>query len=250
MVLSADPPFDFYELHGFMMWTAWGVLGWVQLFTNRYLKWGNMWRYTMWIHRVSGTLTLLLTWVFAMLALKRAGWEVEVGVHQILGVIVLSFVTLIVLGGVFNRSMMQRLRWRTADMLRIKRGHRWFAYLMLLLTEASIISGSLKYAAYQGDTVNVPGLVHSFVFFISIILIEGLYQKFNRQEMSFVDPHNLVTREDFARRIEGGEELVILDDLILDVSAFKSGHPGGRFLIEHNIGRDVSKFFYGGYTLE
>lgn len=29
VVLSADPPFDFYELHGFMMWTAWGVLGWI-----------------------------------------------------------------------------------------------------------------------------------------------------------------------------------------------------------------------------
>ena len=81
VVLSADPPFDFYELHGFMMWTAWGVLGWIQLFTNRYLKWGNMWRYTMWIHRISGSLTLLLTWVFAMLALRRAGWEVEVGIH-------------------------------------------------------------------------------------------------------------------------------------------------------------------------
>ncbi len=27
-------------------------------------------------------------------------------------------------------------------------------------------------------------------------------------------------------------------------------HPGGRFLLEHNVGRDVSKFFYGGYSLD
>ena len=27
-------------------------------------------------------------------------------------------------------------------------------------------------------------------------------------------------------------------------------HPGGTFSIQHNIGRDVSKFFYGGYSLE
>lgn len=27
-------------------------------------------------------------------------------------------------------------------------------------------------------------------------------------------------------------------------------HPGGKFLIEHNIGRDISKFFYGGYALD
>jgi cytochrome b involved in lipid metabolism len=43
---------------------------------------------------------------------------------------------------------------------------------------------------------------------------------------------------------------VILDDLVLDVSHFMTEHPGGRFLIEHNIGRDVSKFFYGGYVME
>jgi hypothetical protein len=27
VVLSDDPPFDYFEFHGFMMWGAWGVLG-------------------------------------------------------------------------------------------------------------------------------------------------------------------------------------------------------------------------------
>ena len=44
--------------------------------------------------------------------------------------------------------------------------------------------------------------------------------------------------------------MVILDDFVLDVSKFMSEHPGGKFSISHNIGRDISKFFYGGYTLE
>jgi len=43
---------------------------------------------------------------------------------------------------------------------------------------------------------------------------------------------------------------VVLDDLVLDVRSFKSEHPGGQFLIEFNIGRDISKYFYGGYVLE
>lgn len=38
--------------------------------------------------------------------------------------------------------------------------------------------------------------------------------------------------------------------MVLDVSNFKNHHPGGKFLIQHNIGRDISKFFYGGYSLE
>ena len=27
-------------------------------------------------------------------------------------------------------------------------------------------------------------------------------------------------------------------------------HPGGLFSLEANIGRDISKFFYGGYSME
>ena len=29
-----------------------------------------------------------------------------------------------------------------------------------------------------------------------------------------------------------------------------SNHPGGKFVINQNIGRDISKFFHGGYSLE
>ena len=43
---------------------------------------------------------------------------------------------------------------------------------------------------------------------------------------------------------------MILDDLVLDVSKFIEEHPGGRFVLQHNIGRDISKFFHGGYSLE
>ena len=43
---------------------------------------------------------------------------------------------------------------------------------------------------------------------------------------------------------------MILDDLVLDVKEFSKYHPGGRFVIEHTIGTDIAKFFYGGYCLE
>jgi len=43
---------------------------------------------------------------------------------------------------------------------------------------------------------------------------------------------------------------MILDNLVLNVSEFLNEHPGGRFVIRKNIGRDISKFYYGGYCLE
>lgn len=59
-----------------------------------------------------------------------------------------------------------------------------------------------------------------------------------------------MSSDEFRKAVSGGEELVILDDLVLNVAKFKSEHPGGKFLVEYNVGRDISKFFYGGYSLE
>lgn len=60
-----------------------------------------------------------------------------------------------------------------------------------------------------------------------------------------------ITKAEFFDRVHNQDaKLVILDEFVLDVSEFMAKHPGGRFVIEHNIGRDISKFFYGGYSID
>ena len=59
-----------------------------------------------------------------------------------------------------------------------------------------------------------------------------------------------MTAREFEQAIKNGRKLCILDDLVLDMEEFIDQHPGGRFVLTHNIGRDISKFFYGGYSLE
>lgn len=60
----------------------------------------------------------------------------------------------------------------------------------------------------------------------------------------------VINESEFEAKIKNGEQLVILDDLVLDVSRYGEFHPGGAFLINHNVGRDVSKFFHGGHALD
>ena len=60
----------------------------------------------------------------------------------------------------------------------------------------------------------------------------------------------MVSTEEFKRRVLLGEKLVILDDLVLNVEKFMEDHPGGKWSLEANVGREVTKFFYGGYALE
>lgn len=69
-------------------------------------------------------------------------------------------------------------------------------------------------------------------------------------EEPYVLPAAVYNTEEFERRLHAGEMLMILDDLVLDVSEFYKVHPGGKFVIEHTVGSDIAKFFYGGYSLE
>jgi cytochrome b involved in lipid metabolism len=59
-----------------------------------------------------------------------------------------------------------------------------------------------------------------------------------------------MSRVEFAEAIKDGQKLVLIDNLVLDVSQFTELHPGGKFVINLNVGRDISKFFFGGYSLE
>jgi len=43
--------------------------------------------------------------------------------------------------------------------------------------------------------------------------------------------------------------LVIFDNLVLNLNGFERQHPGGKFNLTHNYGKDISKFFFGGYNL-
>jgi stearoyl-CoA desaturase (delta-9 desaturase) len=60
----------------------------------------------------------------------------------------------------------------------------------------------------------------------------------------------MISLEEFNQMVHQQKAVVVLDDLVLDVSCYLDEHPGGRFLLEQNLGRDISKFFYGGFTTE
>ena len=43
--------------------------------------------------------------------------------------------------------------------------------------------------------------------------------------------------------------MVICDNLVLRTAGYERIHPGGKFVITKNFGRDIAKFYYGNYSL-
>ena len=49
---------------------------------------------------------------------------------------------------------------------------------------------------------------------------------------------------------KGNRNLVLLDDLVIDVTSYASRHPGGRFILDRARGTDISKYFNGAYAID
>lgn len=144
---------------------------------------------------------------------------------------------------------MVRLQWKTHLIMTFKFIHKTFGFLLIALSQITILLGTLYYNSMYGSNTS-NGIINICVFYGLLIVIEIIHQIFKRQETPFKTCRVFITSEEFDQRITQGEKLVLLDDLVLDVSKYCDNHPGGKFLLEYNIGRDVSKFFYGGYSME
>lgn len=58
-----------------------------------------------------------------------------------------------------------------------------------------------------------------------------------------------MTIDEFQTWIKAGKKLVTIDNLVLDIGSYSQIHPGGKFALQQTVGRDISKFFYGGFSI-
>tara|TARA_A100001015_G_scaffold276095_1_gene334017 strand:+ start:448 stop:780 length:333 start_codon:yes stop_codon:yes gene_type:complete len=78
------PPVDDYDFfyHGLFMWCAWTFLALLQISSNRYLK-ATFFGFHMWVHRIVGTLILVITWYHGSRAFKKVGKNVIQNSHSV-----------------------------------------------------------------------------------------------------------------------------------------------------------------------
>jgi hypothetical protein len=86
------------------------------------------------------------------------------------------------------------------------------------------------------------------------LLSEIIYRCWKgKSERSYYDNNfkinTVITVEEFDERVQKGENLVIYENMVLDFGDYAMFHPGGKFVLEKNIGRDITKFFYGSYQM-
>jgi hypothetical protein len=126
---------------------------------------------------------------------------------------------------------------------------------MLFLGICASSTGLLEY-----QTIYVHDKKTKIYMFLNILAAGGqifimelayrLYNRYSKAELPIekgTEPWSVdkIKSEAYDKK----RKIVVLDNQVLDVEGFASTHPGGKFVFTKNYGRDISKFFYGGYKL-
>lgn len=59
-------------------------------------------------------------------------------------------------------------------------------------------------------------------------------------------PSPKMTIKDFSTKVSAGEQLILLNGWVLDISSYLEDHPGGAEIIKEFIGKDATEAFNGG----
>mmetsp|Transcript_31372 Transcript_31372/g.38912 ORF Transcript_31372/g.38912 Transcript_31372/m.38912 type:complete len:187 (+) Transcript_31372:791-1351(+) len=135
--------------------------------------------------------------------------------------------------------------------------HRIFGYVMLMIGAAASSSGIGHYfgGKLNGDPRKIWSPINVCTFIILIIIFEGIYRVRNKWSLGHVPTPKTggkvksYTPEQLDSEVKEGKPLVVFDNLVLNIDGYERNHPGGKFVLTHNYGRDISKFFFGGYNL-
>lgn len=116
----------------------------------------------------------------------------------------------------------------------------FIGYLFMIGGQAGVLTG-----------FNFCMNVVSTVWFAGLILIFEIWFQFDRRrEIQFKSPPTKVSHHQFMEMVEAGHQVAVIDDLVVDLAKYHFHHPGGAFVLRANIGRDISKYFHGAFSME
>ena len=186
--------------------------------------------------------------------------------HSILGLIAIILTLFVGVTGFVTAGMMQfydgEKPWAERDKVyKVAKVHRYSSYFMLILGNAVCSGGVATYFSKIGYGVWGPfGVCSSILFLLLIAIHECMLRRTKRGNLKLIEGDDLLdliarkgarswTPLEIEQAVENGDTLVICDNLVLRTAGYERIHPGGKFVIRKNFGRDIAKFYYGNYAL-
>lgn len=221
------------------------------------------------MHHCHNLLGLFVTGITLMSSLQvfaYVDWKLKLNPHSILGTIALLLTLFVGITGMITSGMMHFYTgdkdWNERDKVyKVARVHKISSYFMLLLGNAVCSGGIASYFSLIGYGIWGTFAVCTSIFFLIMIAIyEYILRKYNKNKFHIIEGDELAnlceknnlhewSPSEIEHAVSNGDSLVICDNLVLRTGGYERIHPGGKFTILKNFGRDIAKFYYGNYSL-
>ncbi|KAJ3009338.1 hypothetical protein HKX48_008023 [Thoreauomyces humboldtii] len=270
--------------HGSGMFTAWLVLFPGGAYYSRYMRFTPRW---IWVHvilQVTGVCLAIASLVTIVVSIDRF----RVHAHSVLGVTMLSLLTLQLLMGLTNRSLLRTELPATRRRRTVKLVHRIIGYFLLLASIAQAALGLyILYPMDDGGGVQF-WIVYFFMVGFWVLLFSlteftrryffvikktgvpsmdesgdakavltgksvGVLELTKRQDRRRYPDLKAYTWKSLDEAVVHGKLLVVADGrYVYDVSKWIFSHPGGQLILLAVAGTDVSSDYFheAGYDAE
>ena len=139
--------------------------------------------------------------------------------------------------------------------------HKVIGWFTVILGFIASSSGLFTYQKVynSGDAhlgLGIFNLIFFLLFTAAVEIIFRYWLKKSTRELKLKAEMPIMTIDEFKSYVfDHKKQLWIVDNCVLDnclfppIGHYDHFHPGGRFTLTKNFGRDISKFLYGGYKL-
>lgn len=213
------------------------------------------------LHNLLGLFVTGVTIYTSMEMFAYGKWKPTYSVHSILGIIALALLFLTGGTGIVTAWMMRFYngdpQWADRDKVyNVAKAHRYISYVMLLVGNAVVTGGTWTYLEKIGSGPYGPLALLEITFFgLLWIAHECILRRYNRKNFKIVEGEEIIqdlvkmTPAEIEEAVAEGDSLCVCDNLVLRISGYERIHPGGKFVLVKNYGRDIAKFYYGNYKL-
>ena len=237
-------------IHGLILYMAWGLLSVLLIISGRYSKYFYFLR--TYVHGIIGLLTLILT-VIAILGFGESDRPRESinklgNSHVKLGRAVVYWMIVAAVMGIATKASDYFSKHKTYMSYYLRYIHLTLTWLLIIYSQIVLLSGMhyfdspVTYLFYIHLALMVFLLICSeFIFRFKLIWKYNMIVEFEDKDLP------IMTEEEF---IKSKDKLAIFENYVIKISGYFFDHPGGKYVLQECVGKDIGKYLNGSYSME
>lgn len=204
-----------------------------------------------------GTVTALtLTLPAAGTALVQASTGLGYA-HAQLGLATATLLVVEVMLGALTRNYLRGDKQPPQYWRYVRHSHRILGWLMTLASAGNCVLGvQILFGVTTAYACLAYFAVLTLVFMVSSVVFDRLRESVSQPSVKKLDEDNArrfamshsatsMTIGEVRENVRAGCQWLLIGGYIYDVGPFIKNHPGGAYLLERNLGQDVSALFFG-----